>query len=122
MEGRIFMITKDLERLEILNRIKEKHLKQFNAAQNLGISIPKELEKSVFRFERKLPRIDDRRLRKLIRINAIRTKLRSSIIGDLAKPKSRFFRFFGYNQSNVYCQDLQYRGCKCFFTFILKEV
>jgi carboxypeptidase C (cathepsin A) len=58
--------------------------------------IPKEPEKSVFRLERKLPRIDDSRLRKLVRINAIRTNLRSSIIGALAKPKSRFFRFFGY--------------------------
>ena len=55
--------------------------------------IPKEPEKSVFRLPRKLPRIDDR---KLVRINAIRTNLRSSIIGALAKPKSRFFRFFGY--------------------------
>ena len=60
------------------------------------LDIPKEPEKSVFRLERKLPRIDDRRLRKLVRINAIRTKLRSSIIGALAKPKSRFFRWFGY--------------------------
>ena len=58
--------------------------------------IPKELEKSAFGLERKLPRIDDRRLRKFVRINAIRTNLRSSIIGALAKPKNRFFRFFGY--------------------------
>ena len=60
--------------------------------------IPKPSEKSVFRLERKLSRIDDRRLRKLVRINAIRTNLRSSIIGALAKPKSRFFRWFGYNK------------------------
>jgi|GEM_PF-246689 len=32
----------------------------------------------------KAPKIDDRRLRKLVRINAIRTNLRSSIIGALA--------------------------------------
>ena len=58
--------------------------------------IPTEPEKSVFRLERKLPRIDDRRLGKLVRINAIRTNLRLSIIGALSKPKSRFFRFCGY--------------------------
>ena len=32
-------------------------------------------------------RIDDRRLRKRVRINAIRTRLRSSIIGALTRPK-----------------------------------
>jgi cyclopropane-fatty-acyl-phospholipid synthase len=60
------------------------------------IGIPKLLEKSAFRLERKLPRIDDSRLRKLVRINPIRTNLRSSIIGALAKPKNRFFQLFGY--------------------------
>ena len=64
-------------------------------------TIPKPSEKSVFRLERKLPRIDDRRIRKSVRINAIRTDLRSSMIGALAKPKSRFFRWFGYTQLTV---------------------
>ena len=65
-------------------------------------SIPKEPEKSVFRLPRKLPRIDDLRPQaKLVRINAIRTNLRSSILGALARPKSRFFKFFGYNLTRM---------------------
>jgi|GEM_PF-2390505 len=64
--------------------------------ESVAKRIPKEPEKSAFGLERKLPRIDNCRLRRLVRIKAIRTSLRSSIIGALAKPKSRFFRFFGY--------------------------
>jgi ADP-heptose:LPS heptosyltransferase len=70
-------------------------------------NIPKEPEKSVFPLERKLPRIDDRRLRKLASINVIRANLRSPIIGALAKRKSRFFRFFGYSKpwKNCFLKD-----------------
>ena len=83
-------------------------ISRFCESEDLSLRghIPKEPEKSVFRLERKLPRIDDRRLRKLVRINAIRTNLRSSIIGALAKPKSRFFRFFGYKRNNTYQNNL----------------
>ena len=44
-------------------------------------------EKSALGLERKLPGIDDRTLRKRARINAIRTRLRSPIIGALTRPK-----------------------------------
>ena len=53
--------------------------------------MPKELKKSIFQLKRKL-----------VRIRAIRTGLRSSIIGSLVKPSSRFFRFFGYKHSQQF--------------------
>jgi hypothetical protein len=39
MMVRMFMVTRDLEQLEVLNRIKEKHLKKSIAAQILDISL-----------------------------------------------------------------------------------
>ena len=62
-----------------------------NAKSEGGPFIPEEPEKSVFRLPRKLPG----------------TNLRSSIIGALAKPKSRFFRFFGYNPEAALLRNLE---------------
>jgi glycosyltransferase involved in cell wall biosynthesis len=88
-------------RNEALSFAKKKRLSSIDGCGS--IFIPKEPGKSDFRHERKLPRINDRRLRKLSRIIAIRTNLRSSIIGALAKPKSRFSRFFGYSHRRFVC-------------------
>ena len=62
--------------------------------------IPQEPEKSAFRLERKVSRIDDRRLRKLVRINAIQTNWQSSIPVALAKaPNADFSGYFGILQN-----------------------
>ncbi len=55
MEARIFMSTRDLERLEVLNRIKEKSLKQSIAAQILDIR-PRQVRRLLRRLDAKGPK------------------------------------------------------------------
>jgi len=65
--------------------------------------IPKQLEKLVFG-----PRESSRGSidRKEVSINAIRTSLRSSNPGALARPKNQFFKLFGYKSfESRFCYD-----------------
>ena len=55
MEARIFMSTRDLERLEVLNRIKEKRLRQSIAAQILDIS-PRQVRRLLRRLDAEGPK------------------------------------------------------------------